>query len=95
LALFFSASNRKFLHIPITNKHLNHFADIEIGFVFSNAPIHLVSRPTWGNRRPATQPELSDFEIRASYFRPKAGNWLCFGFELGLFFHRPKPQKSS
>jgi len=31
--------------------------------------IRLVYRPTRGNRRPATKPELSDF-------RPKAGDWL-------------------
>jgi len=36
LALFFSALNSKYFHIPITNKHLSQFSYINIGFVFSN-----------------------------------------------------------
>jgi len=44
---------------------LHHIAHINIGFVFSNAPYQLVSRPTRGNRHPAMPPELSDFVFRA------------------------------
>jgi hypothetical protein len=80
LALFFAASNRKYFHIPFTNKHLTCFAYFNIGFVFSNVLFQFVSRPTRGNRHPATLPELSDFGIRASDFRPKVGKLALFGF---------------
>jgi hypothetical protein len=46
----------------------------EIGFVFSNPPL--------------SNALISDFDIRASDFRPKAG-------KLALFFHSPKAAEAS
>ena len=42
----------------------------QIGFVFSTVPIQIVS----------------DFELRASDFRPKAGDWLCFFVPLRVIY---------
>jgi hypothetical protein len=49
---------------------LRSFGHPEIGFVFSNrAPQNVL---------------VSDFELGASDFRPKAGDWLCF-FKLTTY----------
>jgi hypothetical protein len=58
-----------YYHNLLSQKTLRQFERGQIGFVFSNWVL--------------LDAFISDFELSASDFRPKAGDWLCF-FKMSL-----------